>query len=207
MKQVILGVFMFMMAVSLTGCEKIASPSGGVNLPSDNTPISGETDLKNPKLNPEEPLHGNKCLFTYGSMIVGENLSSEDREWEGYHKLGNKVGKVPTRMLFSADGNIKMYTKPMKTEDWQLVKDFNIDRMKVPTDDEHVDDIVKFPKLVDYCLFKDTKENASKDFPCITLYPKGAPIQANSPFNVKACVKSPGNMTVTMLKHTIYLHQ
>ncbi len=207
MKQIILGVFIFMMAVGLTGCEKITSPSDGVDLPGDNTPISGETNLTDPELNPEKPLYSDKCLFTYGSMIVGENLSPEDREWEGFHKLGNEEGKVPTRMLFSADGNIKMYTKPIKTEDWQLVKNFNVDRMKVSTSDEHVDDIVEFPKVVNYCLFKDTEENASKDFPCITLYPEGVPIQENSPFNIKACVKGPGDMVVTMLKHTIYLHQ
>ncbi len=154
----------------------------------------------------EKPLYSGNCLFTYGAMVVGENLAPEDREWEGYHKLGNELGKIPTRMLFSADGNIKMYTKPMENEDWELVKNFNVDRMRVPTNDENVDDIVDFPKAVSYCLMEDTKENADKDFPCITLYPEGLPIQENSPFNVGLCVNGPESMVVNMLKHTFYLH-
>jgi len=193
MKKILLIGLMFVSITFITGCENVAPPKN-------------EIDLKDPELIPEEPLYSG-CLYTYGAAIVGENLSPEDREWEGYQGLVEGVGKVPTRMLFSADGNIKMYTKPMKIEDWQLVKNFNVDRMRVPTDDENVDDIVEFPKAVDYCLFEDTKENASKDFPCITLYPEGMPIQANSPFNIEICRKidTLGSITVNMLKQTIHL--
>lgn len=132
--------------------------------------------------------HNINCSFTYGNMLV--------REWNGYHKLGNKVGKVPTRMSFSTNGNIKIYTKPFEIEDWSLMQDFNVDRMRVPTDDKDIDDIVKFPQAVNHCLSQGT---------CITLYPQGAPIQANSPFNVELCINAPGSITVNMLKHTFYL--
>ncbi len=167
--------------------------------------VSGEIDLQDPELNPEEPLYGGKCLITFCSMIAQENLDPEDREWEGYHGLGGDTSKkIPTRMLFSKNGNIKMYTKPIEIEGWQLVKDFNVDRMRVPTEDENVDDIIEFPKAADYCLFEDTEENASKDFPCITLYPENVPIQENSPFNVNVCINDQGSITVKMLKNTFY---
>ena len=190
MKKILFVVFGLIFIGSLTGCGN-------------SSPI-GEVQLREPELNPEKPMYSG-CLYSYGSMIVGENLSPDDREWEGYHKLGNEEGKVPTRLSFSSDGNIKMYTKPMKTEDWELVKNFNVDRMRVETKDENVDDIIEFPKAVSYCLFEDTEENASNDFPCITLYPEGAPIQANSPFNVELCLNTAGSLTAKMLNHTFYL--
>lgn len=140
----------------------------------------------------DEPDDNNdaNCAFTYGSTIA--------HEWNGYHKLGNQLGKVPTRMAFSANGNIKMYTKPMEIEDWSLMQDFNVDRMRVPTDDKDIDDIVKFPQATNHCLSQGT---------CVTLYPQGAPIKANSPFNVELCINAPGSITVNMFKQTIYLSQ
>jgi hypothetical protein len=193
----------------LTGCE--TNPPVKEIAPPINTVIDLDDEDLDDELLPldeeeiEEPLYSGKCLFNYGRTIANSALSAEDREWEGYHKLGNKAGKVPTRMLFSTDGNIKMYTKPIATEDWQLVKNFNVDRLQVATDDENIDDIISFPKAVNYCLFYDTKENANKDFPCITLYPEGMPIQANSPFNIKVCTNPSSSITVNMLKHEIFL--
>jgi hypothetical protein len=193
----------------LTGCENVQTIPQEVDLSDPSDVPDGEYDpLEDfePDLEQdEETLYSGNCLFTYGRMIVGEDLPADSREWEGYHKLGNEVGKVSTRMQFFSGGNIKMYTKPMDIEDWELVKDFNVDRMKVPTDDENIDDIIEFPKASSHCLFEDTEENASKDFPCITLYPEGAPISEASPFNVNICVDTAGSMTVNMLKHTFYL--
>lgn len=196
MKKILLISFVLIFTVLGSGCENIN--------PVDDDYIPGEIPLEDPDLNPEEPLYGG-CLVTYGKMVVNKDLPADMREWEGYHKLGNKLGEVPTRMLFSSDGNIKMYTKPFDIEDWQLVINFNVDRMKVSTEDENVDDIIEFPKAVDYCLFEDTKENASKSFPCITLYPEEMPIQENSPFNINLCINDASSITVDMLKHKIYL--
>jgi hypothetical protein len=198
----------FVPLLFLTGCE-MTQPTMQIDLSDPSDVPNGEYDplgdFKEDEKE-EKPLYDEHCLVTYGRMIVGEDLSPEDREWEGYHKLGNETGEVPTRMLFSADGNIKMYTKPMETEDWELVKNFNVDRMRVPTDDKDIDDIIEFPRAVNYCLFEDTKENADKDFPCITLYPEGMPIQENSPFNIELCIKGPGSIIVNMMKHIFYLH-
>lgn len=196
--------------------EEMGYDDGTVNEEVDNSMTDDEIETEiNDLLGPDDEdggeeldegaLYDGECLFTYGSMVVGENLSAEDHEWKGYHKLANEIGKVPTRMSFSANGHIKLYTKPMEIEDWRLMQEFNVDRMRVPTDDEDVDDIVEFPKALNHCLFEDTKANVSKDFPCITLYPEGAPIQAKSPFNVEVCLKTPGSITVDMLMHTFYL--
>ncbi len=193
--------FMFIFMLLVTGCENINPDDFPEPIPEGFT----EVDVDYPEINVEDPLFNGECLFTYGSMVAGENISADGSEWKGYHKLGNELGKVPTRMFFSPGGNIKMYTKPMDIHDWELMKDFNVDRMKVPTEDENIDDIIEFPKATNHCLFEDTKENSSKDFPCITLYPEGAPISAGSPFNVGVCINTPGSITVNMLKHTFYL--
>lgn len=193
MKKILSMAFVLVMMFALAGCDQ-ADPDY----------IPGEVSLENPKLDLDEfPNKG--CLITYGSLIVGENLPAGDREWEGYHKLGNQKGKVPTRMSFSSNGNIKMYNKPTNIEDWELVKDFNVDRIRVITKDKNIDDIITFPKALNYCLFEDTKENADKDYPCFTLYPEGSPIMDNSPFNIKVCVDSFSSIRLDMLKHTFYL--
>ena len=194
MKKFLLVSFLFVGIILFSGCAPKQMAQ------------KGEVDLKDPELNPSEELYSGKCLVDYGTTIAQLGLDAGAREWIGYHKLVNQKGKVPTRMSFSADGNIKMYTKPMKTEDWQLVKDFKVDRMRVNSDDKNIDDIIKFPKAKDYCLMKDTEENSKKDFPCITLYPEGMPIKAKSPFNIEVCVKNFGELQVKMLNHDIFLH-
>jgi len=198
MKKLLSIVFIFALMLSLVGCtEEDVNPDKWA-------PTKDEIDLHDPDLNPEKPMYSG-CLYTYGTSVAGKNFSSGSLEWKGYHKLGNEIGKVPTRIVFSPSGNIKMYTKPMDDEDWQEVKDFNVDRMRVQTDKEDVDDIIEFPKATDYCIMEDSKENADKDFPCITLYPEGVPIQENSPFNIVLCIDGQGSMTLDMLKHTFYL--
>jgi len=124
-------------------------------------------------------------------------------------------------LVFSENGNVKMYTKPFENQDWELIQDFNIVKVKINSDDidlmgmdledvERYDNtegeistIIDWEDLLNMELDQDGLEGN-----CMTLYPEGVPVGGNSPFSMDMCITGGiSKMTIKMLNTTFNLQK
>ena len=147
--------------------------------------------------------------FTFENLVVGKRL-------EGYSQRGDY--KFPYYFVFSKNGNVKMYEKPLEIEDWELVQDFNITKGRVNTKDENVDDIIDWSDVLKLNTmgeledFSDGDSEGIEDIAPVddgidvTLYVEGAQVGAESPFNMVMSISPSGDtILIDFLKHDIVI--
>ena len=129
---------------------------------------------------------------SFADLVVG-------RTWAGTAGVGPL--DFPMYFTFGEDGNVKLYEKPLKIEDWELVQDFIVKKVRIPSEKEEVDDIIDYSEL----LRKDILGEFVGDY-CLTLYPEGGQVGEVSPFNLEMCLHGAADrMTINFLKHTFEL--
>ena len=159
--------------------------------------FSGCDQTIKPKSTTLEPKQPKKSVEIDIDTSFGKNVP--DKKWEGYHKIGKL--KIPTYITFSKDGTFKMYTQPIKTEGWQEVKNFKIEKIQIPSKDKNIDNIINYQNFLTTNILSDTLEPL-----CFILYAEGTPIKPDSPFSMHLCFsRAFKHMQIKMLKQTFEL--
>lgn len=189
MKNILLSGFVVVIIFGLSACDG-ATPT-----------VEVDDDPKNQEFQALED------DFTFENLVVGKRL-------EGYSQRGDY--KFPYYFVFSKNGNVKMYEKPLEIEDWELVQDFNITKGRVNTKDESVDDIIDWSDVLKLNTLGELEDDgegnnlesvdALDDGIDVTLYVEGAQVGAESPFNMVMSI-SPSGQTILIdfLKHDIII--
>jgi len=129
---------------------------------------------------------------SFADLVVG-------RTWAGTAGVGPL--DFPMYFTFGEDGNIKLYEKPLKTEDWELVQDFIVTKARIPSEKEDVDEIIDYSELLSIDVLGRFVEGE-----CLTLYPEGGQVGEVSPFNLEMCLHGAvESMTINFLKHSFEL--
>ena len=153
----------------------------------DNNSINNLNDIDDPNEDGEIAIN-----TSFMDLVIG-------RTWVGTAGVGPL--DFPMYFTFGEDGNIKLYEKPLKVEDWELVQDFIVKKARIPSEKEEVDDIIDYSEL----LRKDILGEVLGDY-CLTLYPDGGQVGEVSPFNLEMCLHGAvDSMTIDFLKHSFEL--
>jgi len=138
-----------------------------------------------------------------------------DYKWVG----GEGDLNLAKYLVFSEDGNVKMYTKPFANQDWELIKDFTISKVKLPKDtidlmELSLEDVEKYEGgegeisiIISWKEVLDLNVTPGvEDAICIVLYPAGVPVGGEAFGSMNMCLSGAGQrMTIDMLGTTFNL--